>query len=367
MCGAAPNSGAKWYYTKKGSNAPLDDKCAECFDTFLESWCHKGSWSEVCELVAADDEARQRFELSKAVRSGSTSRSFFQEAVDKVYSDELEVSKSLVGLSHEQFRATFGGANIEDLGYKAQELHDVNNKSYRGILMLDPMAQGIRYTFKRRIMLSRTEPKMPPARHLHPEQSSEVFESERGKQEKSSALYAKFRTCTLTRAAIEEAIAATADDGAPRSAAARQATASSSPGTAALAVSAGDDDDDSECEAEAVGAVAVLNPQALAGASFVGMGALSSAGSFASPRPKTVFLGGGGGGGGDSDGPAISPASKYKDPITPQDRMWLLGARSLKALWVGWRRSFGLTVGSSRGVSANSSRMPLEAGGETVP
>lgn len=117
-CGAAPGS-VPWYYYKKSSSGgavlgtPLDDKCKGCHEAYLVGFAHRGSWEEIADGTKEDPELAGAFDIATQVQNGATPN-FFQESVDRYESQTLDIEKPLIGLSHEQVRAAFGGKNPEE-------------------------------------------------------------------------------------------------------------------------------------------------------------------------------------------------------------------------------------------------------------
>ena len=208
-CRAEPRS-RPWYYTKKGQqDEPLDNKCLNCYSAYLTGWQQKGSWEEVCELCHETEEVDLAFTVSVLISRGEKEPTWVQEHIDKTSVFELVVSQALRGLNHNQFRSLYGGFNPEDLGYRALELKGIDDKAYRGVLMVDPESPGIKYTLNRRVVLSRREPRLGPESHIHPAQGAEVFGrmEDDETEKKTHTIYTKFRTCTLTHEQIMKAVA----------------------------------------------------------------------------------------------------------------------------------------------------------------
>lgn len=158
----------------------------------------------MCTLCSEEEEAATAFELSTTIKDGASPQ-YFKEVVDRMSVHELVISRSLCGLSHEEFRAAFNGHNPEDLGYRSLELTNQAGKTYRGVLIQDPASPGTKYTYNKRVMISRREPKMPESKHLFPAQGSKVCDYECEKEMGSggnTSICTKFRTCTLTHAAV---------------------------------------------------------------------------------------------------------------------------------------------------------------------
>lgn len=316
MCHAEPST-KPWYYTRRGdSTAPLDNKCMECYESYLLSWTHRGSWNEVCALCRDDEQTLAAFQSSVAVKSGQQQPGFFQEEVDRATTHELCATKQLIGLSYEEFRLKFGH-NPEALGIKTTELLNMNNKVYRGVLMQDPDFVGIRYSYNRKVAVNRMQPKMPQERHLYATQGSEIWNFEVEQQEKANMLYTKFRTCNLTEEQIRQA-ALEKDKENPAIRFSQQVRINRSSGSAAAAgdISADDDDGEEFEVATAVSAPPMVNAAAavLPRASalveaMAGIGSSSAAGTMVAGSPLAKSL---------SGRETASPATEKKGD-TPQE------------------------------------------------
>lgn len=254
-CLALPASGKRWYYTKRNGVDPLDNKCYDCYSTFVAPWEHSHSWLSLCTSCDADPELAARFMATVLVHGGEIP-GWTQSEVDKHSSHSLTISRNLVGLNMDEFKTLYGGYKPEDLGFKSAELPSFTGKNFRGVLLQDSSMPGVRGQYSRMVQVDKVEPAMTFKNHCYPDQADEAFEKTCTDEEGSNVLYAKMRTCTLTHVAVLESLAKVAPETSSAAASgSRGASASCSAQPAVQATSGGDDDDedDDEEEAEAVG------------------------------------------------------------------------------------------------------------------
>lgn len=129
-CSAAPSSGKRWYYTKKNGVDPLDNKCFDCYSSFLAAWQHSHSWESLCQQCEEDAELASTFAVSVLVHGGEAP-GWQQSEVDKHSSHSLTISRNLVGLSHDEFRSLYAGYNPEQLGFRSVQLPSYTGQTFR--------------------------------------------------------------------------------------------------------------------------------------------------------------------------------------------------------------------------------------------
>ena len=199
-CQEEPGGTKKWYFAKvntDGSSTPLDNKCFACYDCYLIAWTHRGTWEEVCKLCQEEPRTDAAFGLCVEIRQGNQTRDFFQCEIVKASTLRITAERSLIGLDHSQFKNIFNH-RPEELGFRTQTLHTVNNDSYRGVLVCDPNCQGTKYTVARDIEVRHDIFKLSQDRHLYEEQAEQTVKFEEEKLQKDENLMTKVRTCAVS-------------------------------------------------------------------------------------------------------------------------------------------------------------------------
>ncbi|CAK0903823.1 unnamed protein product [Prorocentrum cordatum] len=174
-CGATPSATSKF-------PVGVTDACAFHWELYLSGFTTYGSWREFNAKKDKDTAIQEAWTSAEETKtSGEKHWLPTQVQQSKIY--KCTVTKSMAGPSRAQLKDLLS-VSPERIGVKMQDLVDVNNAQYKGLLIPNPARPFTEFNFTKTIGVERATVAMGSAGQVHEHHADVVFDFAKAEMQK---------------------------------------------------------------------------------------------------------------------------------------------------------------------------------------
>lgn len=194
---------AKQTTRANGSVMPLGDACLDCKSAWAAGWALQGSFEDIADRCRDDTEVNAQFQESIEVLNGRRGKEYTEADVDSDDSQGVEVSRRFVGLSIAEFQQYFFGCTPKQLGIKLRDLEDNAGEKFKGVIIQDPEAPGVRYKVYRRLGVRQRHNHLARGKHIRADQATATLKFLMNRTETKHSMFKNIRALTFEELATK--------------------------------------------------------------------------------------------------------------------------------------------------------------------